>query len=221
MAETGERAESALSLTDIESDSDEPRIKDVRLGERLGMAQPLNIREAIESNRAELERYGEVFTRSVKTSAKGGRPGCAYYLNEPQTLLLCMLSRTERAADVRQEVIKVFMAWRRSEERVAVRAHTRRKARPSKQIQDAATRIDPRRRHLVWFDGHGQMQSKAVGAGATIVDGSNEVNLLTFLREEVPSQNVPQAFDCLGQRLRRLAEREIARRRGSQGSDTP
>lgn len=104
---------SALTLSDIETTADEPRILDLRVAERLGMANPHSIRETIETNRAELERYGGISRRRRENRSRRGRPGYAYYLNEAQTLLLCMLSRTERAADVRQEVIEVFMAWRR------------------------------------------------------------------------------------------------------------
>lgn len=103
-----------LSLSDLDGLGEEPRIKDIRLGERLGMAQPLNIRQVVEANRAELERYGLVHAlREPITSGKGRvHEATAYYLNEPQALLLCMFSRTERAADVRQEVIELYMAVR-------------------------------------------------------------------------------------------------------------
>jgi len=85
-----------LSIADIHIVSNDPRILDVRVAERLRMAQPLNIRQTIEANRDELERYGEVFTRCVKTSPRGGRPTTEYHLNEAQTLLLCMFARTEQ-----------------------------------------------------------------------------------------------------------------------------
>jgi hypothetical protein len=104
-----------LSISDLNTSiNHEPRIRDLRIAERLGMVQPLNIRQTIEANRSELERYGEVFTHSVKTAGTlGGRPATEYYLNEPQIILLCMFSRTEAAAAIRQEVIEVFMAARR------------------------------------------------------------------------------------------------------------
>lgn len=102
----------ALRTSDLTAVDDEPRIKDVRIGACLGMGQPLNIRKVIEANRAELERYGNIFTQHVKNGERG-RPSFEYYLNEGQTLLLCMFSRTDRAADVREQVIKVFMAYRR------------------------------------------------------------------------------------------------------------
>lgn len=120
MTPNGARADSArnpLSLSDLDTSTDEPRVKDVRIGERLGMAQPLDIRRTIDKNAEELRRYGPIRTVREKVQIGSGaiREITAYHLNEAQTLLLCMLSRTDRAADVRQEVIEVFMAWRRGE----------------------------------------------------------------------------------------------------------
>lgn len=100
-----------LHLRDLELTSGEPRLKDVRIGERLGMSRPRDIRATIETNRPELERYGAICGQRPQIRRRG-RPETAYWLNEGQTLLLCMFSRTSRAADVRQEVIEVFLAWR-------------------------------------------------------------------------------------------------------------
>ena len=96
-----------LTVADINTTiNHDPCILDIRIGERLGLAQPLNIRQVIEANRAELETYGEVFTRTVKTGPRGGRPANEFWLNEPQTLLICMFSKTENAATIRREVIE-------------------------------------------------------------------------------------------------------------------
>jgi len=116
MALTGARAESAqtpLSLSDLNTNAGDPCILDVRVAERLGFERPRVIRELIERNREELETYGEVRRTARQTSVKGGRPTEEFWLNEGQTLLVCMLSRTPQAARVRREVIAVFMAWRR------------------------------------------------------------------------------------------------------------
>lgn len=105
-----------LSLSDINTTiNHEPRLQDVLIGEKLGLAQPLNIRQVIEANKDELSSYGEVFTQHVKTGQKGGRPSVSYWLNEAQTLLICMFSKTEKAAEVRKAVIETFMAWRRGQ----------------------------------------------------------------------------------------------------------
>ncbi len=106
-----------LSPADLKVVVGEPRVLDVRLGEVLGMAQPLNIRAIIRSNMARLERDGAVFTRRVKTpSARGrngeGRPSTEYLLNERQAYRLCMFSRTERAAVVQDQMVDVFFAYR-------------------------------------------------------------------------------------------------------------
>lgn len=60
----------------------------------------------------ELVSHGEVFSVVEKTSPLGGRPGTEFWLNEPQSLLICMFARTDRAAEARTEIIRVFMAWR-------------------------------------------------------------------------------------------------------------
>jgi len=107
----------ALTLSDLDTTiTHEPRVRDLDLAERLGMADPHDIRrKIIETNRAELEAYGGVSGRRPETSPKGGRPSTEYWLNEPQALLVCMFSRTERAAEVRRALIEVFTAWRRQQ----------------------------------------------------------------------------------------------------------
>lgn len=124
-----------FSVADLNTEIDqEPRVLDVLLGERLGMAQPRNLRSKIKENSDELSLHGKVCTVSVQTSTAGGRPGMAYYLNEPQALLICMFSNTARAAQVRKMLIDVFMEYRRSQGMVKVRAHER---RTSTRIEDA------------------------------------------------------------------------------------
>ncbi|MBB4287606.1 hypothetical protein [Roseospira goensis] len=103
---------SPLSLADLETATDEPRILDLRLAERLGYDRPADIRELVDRNKEELETYGGIF-RTARKNPGRGRPGKAYFLNEGQALLVCMLSRTERAAAIRREVVAVFMAHRR------------------------------------------------------------------------------------------------------------
>jgi len=103
----------ALTIT-VQAIENEPRILDTDLAERLGMAQPLNIRQNIEKNRAELEGYGTVHAvRETFVSGNGAKKETTvFYLNEEQALLVCMLSRTEKAKAVRAEVIRVFTAYR-------------------------------------------------------------------------------------------------------------
>lgn len=112
----------------------EPRMRDVDLGTRLGLAAPRNIRQLINRNRPEVERYGviverptkaentngsEVCTTAVQTppTAKnvGGRPGTEYWLNEGQAILVSVLSDAPKAPEVRELVIRVFMLARRGQ----------------------------------------------------------------------------------------------------------
>jgi hypothetical protein len=160
---------SAISLADLNTTiNHEPRILDTRIAERLGFSRPRKVREIIERNRAELEMHGPIVSEDATTHG-GTRPtaGRVYWLNEGQTMVVCMLSRTPNAAAIRKEVIEVYMAWRRGTlapptKTVTVRAHLRR-------IRDA--NFDPRQYLLpppvirdgigmvvigneaVWFDG--------------------------------------------------------------------
>lgn len=105
--------EVCLTVDNIEVIDNEPRIKDVVLGERLGLNRPRKIREVILSNMAELLAYG--CAPLIRAHEKIGfvtRQTEAYYLNEPQALLICMFSRTQKAAAVRKELIDVYMAYR-------------------------------------------------------------------------------------------------------------
>jgi hypothetical protein len=72
----------------------EPRVRDIRLAERLGFERPRKIRELIERNFAELETYGLLPRhRAPIVSGKGGVQWTEeYWLNEAQSLLLCMWS---------------------------------------------------------------------------------------------------------------------------------
>lgn len=109
------RQTQALDRTDLVEVEADPRILDVRLGERLGMAQPLNIRKVIEKNREELEQYGSIHAaRELIQAGKGARREVEqFYLNEAQALLICMFSRTARAAEARREIVQVYLDWRK------------------------------------------------------------------------------------------------------------
>lgn len=105
--------EVCLTVDNIEVIDNEPRIKDVVLGERLGLDRPRAIRQVVKSNMAKLLVYG--CAPLVMAHEKIGfvtRQTEAYYLNEPQALLICMFSRTQKAAAVRKELINVYMAYR-------------------------------------------------------------------------------------------------------------
>lgn len=132
----------ALTTRDLSVVAGEPRVHDLTLGQSLGFGRPRRVREIIERHRGELQRYGtiaphiaaqfEVSPRSGaefrdtasrksgvlhQTDAKRrrGAPTKGFYLNEGQALLVCMFSETDKAADVREQLIRVFMAYRAGE----------------------------------------------------------------------------------------------------------
>lgn len=104
----------SLRLADLIERDGEPRLLDLRLAEVLGYVTPVSIRVLFRDNRDELERYGPLIMEPIKnTDPLGrGRPGHCFFANEAQALLLCMKAQTPRAADARQEVITVFLAYR-------------------------------------------------------------------------------------------------------------
>jgi prophage antirepressor-like protein len=98
-----------ITLTTI---NEEPRVLDTDLAEALGMAAPRKVRDLIRESREELEGFGPLGAVASKSL---GQHFTAYYLNEEQALLVCLLSRTERAKAVRAEVIRVFTAYRKGQ----------------------------------------------------------------------------------------------------------
>src|SRR6056297_3175639 len=104
----------ADSTPTIINADNEPRIRDVDLAKELGMADVCFMRKSlIEANREELEAHGSLCSVPIKPGPRGGRPGRMFYLNQAQTLNLCLLSKAPKAKKVRVQMIRVFMAWRR------------------------------------------------------------------------------------------------------------
>lgn len=105
----------ALQLQDLTMMADEPRVRDARLGEVLGFSQPRFVRRVIKANLDELLMHGLACQVSTPIRSGKGRAQVVeeYYLNEAQALLVCMFARTPKAAEIRRQVIEVFMAWRR------------------------------------------------------------------------------------------------------------
>ena len=101
-----------LTVSHLDAIDGEPRVLDLILAEHLGFGRPRAVRQLIERSRTELESYGLIATRC---GAYRNRQFTEYWLNEAQALLVCMLSRTERAAEVRRALIAVFTAWRRDQ----------------------------------------------------------------------------------------------------------
>ncbi|WP_454288660.1 hypothetical protein [Rhizobium arsenicireducens] len=87
-------------LLPIVVQNEEPRVLDTDLAKRLGMNIPRRIRsDLIAPNQRELEAHC-ILEASTPNSGKAGRPAKVFYLNEQQALLICMFSRTEKAAAV-------------------------------------------------------------------------------------------------------------------------
>lgn len=83
-----------FSIADIEASVDTvPRIQDVLLADRLGYSRSRDIRQMIERNRAELEAYGNVAVRcrAVETGNGSIKEVTEFYLNEHQSLLICIV----------------------------------------------------------------------------------------------------------------------------------
>lgn len=96
-----------VGLTQID---DEPRVRDIELGERLGMKRARSIRELIERNKTEIEGFGTC--RAVRHVVRGNSVE-EFWLNEEQALLVSILSKAPNATAVRSMLIRVFVAYRR------------------------------------------------------------------------------------------------------------
>lgn len=97
--------------------ANEPRVRDVRLGEVLGYDRTARLRDMIRRHHDELLGHGPLTQVAAKVGIGSGaqREVAEYYLNEAQALLVCMFARTAKAAEIRKQVIEVFLAWRRGE----------------------------------------------------------------------------------------------------------
>lgn len=95
----------------------EARARDLDIAERLGFSEPRMIRKLIKRNLDELQRYGAAFHRgTLLNRPQGGTIEVdEFWLNEPQALLIAIKSDAALAPDVREMLIRVFMAWRRGQ----------------------------------------------------------------------------------------------------------
>lgn len=129
----------------------EPRIMDLVLAERLEMVDRHDVRRLIERNREELEMHGELFSGTVpENTGRRGRPGKAYWLNEGQALVICALSRTEKAAQVRKILIDVFMAWREGKSVHRRKLPARDSRNRVSDIRDALCAFRDREATIIW-----------------------------------------------------------------------
>jgi hypothetical protein len=107
-----------LVLTPING---EPRVHDLALAERLGFERPRKIRDIIKRNEAKLLKFGGCPTvgRCIEVGNGVNREVEEFYLNQKQSIFVCMKSETEKAFDVQVEIVHVFDAYLNGGLRVA------------------------------------------------------------------------------------------------------
>lgn len=92
-------------------EGEEPRIRDIDLGMRLGYERPRKVRDLIKELPRDADfRPEEVCPRPGQT---GGRPATEFWLNEAEALFVATQSRTPVARALTMEMIRVFMLARR------------------------------------------------------------------------------------------------------------
>jgi hypothetical protein len=107
----------SLTLSDIITQNDEPRVLDIRLAEALEFERPRNIRKLIHRHATVLARFGATETWvervSLHRGAKplGGRPAAGFLLNRKQALYIVAKSETAKAAEITIQMVEVFDAW--------------------------------------------------------------------------------------------------------------
>ncbi len=136
-----------FETTDLALHDGEPRIADVKLGAVLGYGRDRDIRKLIERATPELETYGGLVSQRATASRSqgGGSPTDEYLLNEGQALVICALSRTEMAAQVRRALIDVFMAFRKGavpQSATPIQASAHRIRAAKLRFAEAATALD-------------------------------------------------------------------------------
>lgn len=105
----------ALTTADLRPFQGEPRVNFNRVGGLLGYTTEKGMRRLIARHRPELETYGEVLRQTdpkPQNQPFGGRPNITIYLNESQAVLVCMFARTPQGAEIRRQIINVFLAYR-------------------------------------------------------------------------------------------------------------
>ena len=106
----------AAWCAEVDADG-EPRVRDIDLAERAGMAQARDIRKVIAANREELEEHGALRVHRARNAVRAGfgtrtAEVDETWLNESQACALVMLLRTPKARELRVAVVRAFMAAR-------------------------------------------------------------------------------------------------------------
>lgn len=101
-----------VAITPIQMDG-ELRILDVNLADRLGFAQPRDIRKIIARHRGALSKMGAV-TEIAEIVGKGQKAK-TYYLNKKQAIFITAKSETPEATDITIEIIHKFDAYEKGQ----------------------------------------------------------------------------------------------------------
>lgn len=95
-----------------QEDKSEPLIQDLELATKLGYASPVTIKKLIK-RMVDAGQLGVVST--VGNGEVGGRAGLNYFLDERQSLKIIARSKTDVADKILDEVIEVYLAYRRGQ----------------------------------------------------------------------------------------------------------
>lgn len=103
-----------LTRDDLSVIEGEAKVSCRRLQAALGIKRLQDVHRIVERNEAELLSYGRIIRQDAYKPGPG-RPKLTYLFTEEQALLICMFSRTEKAAEARRNLIEVFQAVRRGD----------------------------------------------------------------------------------------------------------
>jgi len=113
--------ESTITDLAVRDDFDDkvPRVRDIDVGESLGMAQPRDIRRTIEKYADDLKDFGELRVwrahRARETRSRGGHKGGVneYWLNKDQAVFVAGRSDTELGRKTYKLLVKAFGVFER------------------------------------------------------------------------------------------------------------
>ncbi|MCP1613962.1 phage antirepressor YoqD-like protein [Azospirillum lipoferum] len=109
MPSDGEKGNASLIPSLVQG---EPRIRDIDFAQRLGFANPIDIRKLIRRHDEALSKMG-VLATVAKTSEAGGRPATEFYLNRKQAIFITAKSETAEATEITIEIIERFDSYER------------------------------------------------------------------------------------------------------------
>jgi hypothetical protein len=95
---------------DVRNDFDDkiPRVRDVDLGEKLGLARPSDIRATIKQHAKDLKDFGVIGQRPQTSGRLGGRPAVEFWLNKDQAIFVAGRSDTEVGRKTYKLLVKAF-----------------------------------------------------------------------------------------------------------------